>query len=451
MQKLANWIFFRQADLTHEERVFTDEWLIRNQMNNMIAVAKFCRWMIPIFVGLMFSTAELRKIWIELSVLITLSIISWAMTSIRSLTVPNIQALISVASVFIFVGSNTVLYQTFQLPFDPESTIVVTQTYIVSLIFNIRIFPYRSALILPWAGIQVAAAAFAFSSNPELKVPDLIAELVLVSGLAVGLYYSWMHRLHSEAILEYRARQILIDDETSKQKSLQMDIKAAEAKTENDRESGEKPLAHDLTLSLFQRRFSALGGDWGAYKTFADGTIVIVVADATGKGIQAALVIQALKTMWATIQDQQSLSPIPWLTSVNKVFFQLGHRRDHTMTLGLLVIEPKFLTYYSAGHVPAFAIKKGTSGVDAVETVVGRGTPLGLKEELNIEPVRLEIDVTEIAGLMLGTDGIFDRGVRTRKRDIVKLQQTFAASGEAALDDLPRHDDQLVVWLHKAA
>lgn len=451
MKKLAKWIFFHYDELSPEEQSFTKDWLIRNQTLHIIGVAKFCRWTIPAFIMVMMLAGNASKYWIIVSTLLVLSVISWLITTLRHLQIQHVQLLVTAASLTIFWGSTSVILQTFRRPFDLEASILITQTYIAALIFNIRIFPFRSAWIIPWTAFQTTVVALAFSTNPELKVPDLIAELVLVSGISVGLYYSWMHSLHSEAVLEFKARKILLEDEQARQKSLQQDLENAEASTRGGVVNGSLVLSYDLAISLFERRFSALGGDWGAYRTFPDGTLVIVVADATGKGIQAALVIQALKTMWAMIDDQHSFEPMLWLAMANKVFYQLGHRRDHTLTLGLVVIDQSSLTYYAAGHVPVFAIVKNENGDELVETIIGQGMPLGLEEELSLEPTKTQLNLANLKGLMLGTDGIFDRGVRTRKRDIIKLQQLFTANGEAALDNLPRQDDQLVVWLHTAA
>ncbi|MBM4252907.1 MAG: hypothetical protein FJ146_13120 [Deltaproteobacteria bacterium] len=451
MKKLVKWIFFRHTELSPEEQSFTKDWLIRDQTLYIIGVAKFCRWTIPIFILIMMLNGNASKYWIITATLLVLSVISWLITVLRHLQMHYVRLLVTVASLTIFMGSTSIIIQTFRRPFDLEASILVTQIYIAALIFNIRIFPYRSAWIIPWTAFQTTAAALAFSTNPDLKVPDLIAELILVSGISVGLYYAWMHRLHSEAVLEFKARMILLEDEHARQKSLQKDLENAEATTRGDVVNSSQVLSRDLAISLFERRFSALGGDWGAHRTFPDGKLVIVVADATGKGIQAALVIQALKTMWAMIDDQHSFDPMSWLAMANKVFYQLGHRRDHTLTLGLLVIDESSLTYFAAGHVPVFAIVKNENGDDVVETIVGQGIPLGLEEELSLEPTKIQLNLAKLKGLMLGTDGIFDRGVRTRKRDIIKLQQVFTANGAAALDTLPRHDDQLVVWLHAAA
>ncbi len=451
MRKLANWLTFKYEEISEEEQIFTNEWISKHQTMYMIAVARFCRWLFPIFASILFISKSTTDMNTEIFALILLTILAWMGTLIKSLSARQIQSLTAIACLILFFGSAVILQQTFSQQFDPSLTAVVTNTYIAAHIFSIRVFPYRSPLVILWAIVQFLVAVKLFSLNPELKIPDLIAELALIAAISVGLFYSWIHRLHSEAVLEFRARKILSEDEKSKQLALQRDIEAAERNAYGDGSTFKIKLARDLTVSMFQRRFSALGGDWATYKVFPDGKIVLIVADATGKGIQAALVIQALRTMWDTIQNQDTLSPIPWLNTVNKVFFQLGHRRDHTLTLGLLELDDKGITYYSAGHVPVFVIRKEKDGSEQVDTVVGRGSPLGLDEELSVEPVRHDFDLSELSGLMLGTDGVFDRGVRTRKRDIVKLQQVFTINGEAGLNDLPQHDDQLVVWLHSAA
>ena len=447
---VSDWLLFIDK-LPAAESAFTAEWQHHQQIDFILEVAKFCRWLFPLgMIGVTFR-GSLATVKYEFLALLALTVISWTLTLSSRLLVSYFKPLVSLASVVILSSSTLLAHNLFSDAYSIEEAVIVTQMYMGSLLFTIRIFPFRSPHIFTWAGVIVLAGVYAFGANSVVKLPDLVVVLTVISLIAVGFHYSWLHKLQQEASLEFTARQVIVEKEQSRAQALRSDIAKAGTAVDGLDVTTERVVAGRLKVSTYQRRYAALGGDWASCYTFKDGRGVVLVADATGKGVQAALVINALKAMWATAIQNDRLDPMSWLAGVNKVFYQLGHKQDHTLTLGLIVAEGDILTYYSAGHLPVFVVARDATEEGRVEFIHGRGMPLGIASELDIEPAASLTKVSEMAVAMLGTDGVFERGIRTRKREILRLKLDFERSGQQALESIPQHDDQLVVVMRPAA
>jgi serine phosphatase RsbU (regulator of sigma subunit) len=122
----------------------------------------------------------------------------------------------------------------------------------------------------------------------------------------------------------------------------------------------------------------AVGGDFYDFISFSDGKLGIVIGDATGKGVPAALVMATtcsiLRAIAASIPAGQSVSPGEFLRQSNEL---LCHQVPPGMfvTCLLAVLDPTTgeLRYANAGH----CLPCQQSGVDVCE-LRATGMPLGL-------------------------------------------------------------------------
>jgi serine phosphatase RsbU (regulator of sigma subunit) len=205
-----------------------------------------------------------------------------------------------------------------------------------------------------------------------------------------------------------------------------------------------------LTCSFYHRKVGMLGGDWGAAKQHADGNTYIVVVDATGKGVAAALVVHAVQALWAAEISQPSFDPEPWITSVNRTLLALGRKAPQTLSMGLLAIGGGILRYYSAGHVPLYVIES-VAGAHALRTLPSRGPMLGLSETIQLVVGEIDLREDGLRWILGGTDGIFTRETRFSRRRGMDLIKTFETQGPEALLDTATDDDKILFVLEKAA
>jgi sigma-B regulation protein RsbU (phosphoserine phosphatase) len=118
----------------------------------------------------------------------------------------------------------------------------------------------------------------------------------------------------------------------------------------------------------------AVGGDWYDFIPFADGRWGIVLADVSGKGTAAALLMAATRGVFRSLAEA-CCTPGEVLTRLNELLvndFPAG--KFVTMVYAVLDPETRSVVFANAGHLrPLFIDDAGEHFID-----VERGLPLGL-------------------------------------------------------------------------
>jgi len=118
----------------------------------------------------------------------------------------------------------------------------------------------------------------------------------------------------------------------------------------------------------------AVGGDWYDFIPFPNGRLGIVLADVSGKGTAAALLMSATRGMLRSLAEACS-SPGEVLTKLNRLLVN-DFPAGKFVTLVYAVLDPatRTLVFANAGHLqPLFIDQQGEHFLD-----VERGLPLGL-------------------------------------------------------------------------
>src|SRR5246500_5161646 len=118
----------------------------------------------------------------------------------------------------------------------------------------------------------------------------------------------------------------------------------------------------------------AVGGDWYDFISFPDGRWGIVLADVSGKGTAAALLMSATRGMLRSLAEA-CCTPGEVLIRLNELLvndFPAG--RFVTMVYGVLDPKARTLTFANAGHLRPLLIEEGNERFLDVD----RGLPLGL-------------------------------------------------------------------------
>ena len=116
-----------------------------------------------------------------------------------------------------------------------------------------------------------------------------------------------------------------------------------------------------------------VGGDFYDFLPFADGRLGIVIGDVTDKGVPAALVMMATRTMLRTAA-QEKASPAEVLVRVNDLLFaDIPAGMFATCFYALLDPKSGRLRYANAGHEPPFRQHVGSA-----TELWATGMPLGM-------------------------------------------------------------------------
>ena len=119
----------------------------------------------------------------------------------------------------------------------------------------------------------------------------------------------------------------------------------------------------------------AIGGDWYDFIDLHDGRWGLVLADVSGKGTAAALLMSATRAMLRSLAEN-SCTPSEVLTKLNKLLVEdFPSGRFVTMVYGVLDPAKGTLTYANAGHLPPLLFDG--AGARFLETEMG--LPLGIR------------------------------------------------------------------------
>jgi sigma-B regulation protein RsbU (phosphoserine phosphatase) len=142
-----------------------------------------------------------------------------------------------------------------------------------------------------------------------------------------------------------------------------------------------------------------VGGDFYDLSPLADGRVLFVLADVSGKGVSAALFMAMCRTL---LHEKLCtlLDPAQALNEVNDII-EANNPENMFVTLEAGIFDPTsgLLTYANAGHTPPIIVGTGYASPEA-------GIPLGIFEDAGI--VNETIRLAPGQGLLLYTDGATD-------------------------------------------
>jgi phosphoserine phosphatase RsbU/P len=223
------------------------------------------------------------------------------------------------------------------------------------------------------------------------------------------------------------------------------------------------PVVAGFDIAGWSQPADETGGDFFDFRGLADGSLVVTVADASGHGIGAALVVAECRALLrATLVEAVPLDQV--LAQVNSLLCDdLADGRFVTAFLGLLSGAAGRLDYVSAGHGPILFLERATGGFRELPV---QGIPLGLMPQFPYEPPG---SITFAPGDVLAvvTDGVFEwADTRGESFGIVRLQEQIRRHHalpaaeiirqvhQAVLDfvgDSPQPDDLTAVVIKRLA
>src|SRR5215207_7530023 len=165
----------------------------------------------------------------------------------------------------------------------------------------------------------------------------------------------------------------------------------------------EAPTLAGWHITPFYQPAREVGGDFYDFFELEDSRVGVVVGDATGKGIPAALVAEATSNMLrAVAQALGSASPGEVLARVNETLWaRIPSNMFVTCFYAILDPESASLSYANAGHDLPYLWHGGDA-----EELRARGMPLGLMPGMGYEEG--EISLREEDGVLFYSDGLVE-------------------------------------------
>jgi len=161
------------------------------------------------------------------------------------------------------------------------------------------------------------------------------------------------------------------------------------------------PIIEGLELAAFSRPSEIIGGDYFDFFKFRDGADGLVIADVSGHGVSAGILMSSLQTALRTMAPDTD-SPAEILERINRFYI---HNINFTtfITVFLARYDPDrlTLTYVNAGHNPPAVYRKGSADIDWLT----RTAPaIGLAEDFH--PRTEMVTFSKGDSLLLYTDGV---------------------------------------------
>lgn len=233
---------------------------------------------------------------------------------------------------------------------------------------------------------------------------------------------------------------------------------------ENERKGLELVQARDLQLSMLPKQqpslphidiawhmttASEVGGDYYDYNQADDGTLTVILGDATGHGLQAGIVVFATKSLFQNLTDDSSI--IDSLQIISRHLKDMNLQRLG-MAMVMLKLKDNLLKVSSAG-IPGLLIYHRAD--ERIEEVEIPGMPLGYTTQFAYEEREVQLHSGDVVLLM--SDGLIEQRnsdgemlgfTRTREffREVVDeppaiICQHMAQRGARWAENRPQEDD----------
>jgi serine phosphatase RsbU (regulator of sigma subunit) len=185
----------------------------------------------------------------------------------------------------------------------------------------------------------------------------------------------------------------------------------------------------------------AVGGDYYDFLDLGSNRVALVVADVSGKGIPAALLMANLQ---ANLRSQSAIlvQDLPRsLRSVNRMFYEsTGPSTYATLFLGIYDDATRRLCYANCGHNPPLLLRGET-----IERLAATGTVVGLFEEWDCAVAETTLAPGDI--LALYTDGVVE-GMNANQEEFgeAALVQTLRENRHM---DAPSHLEAIIATVEQ--
>ena len=223
----------------------------------------------------------------------------------------------------------------------------------------------------------------------------------------------------------------------------------------------EVPTLEGWQISPFYRPAREVGGDFYDFHFLSEGRVGLVVGDATGKGVPAALVMSTtLGMLQLAAGALDSSSPGEVLSRVNETLVaRIPSNMFVTCFYAVLDPENASLSYANAGHDPPYLQRRGEA-----EELRARGMPLGLMPGMDYKEKEIVLDAGEVA--LFYTDGLVEahnpKGEMfgfPRLRALIAEHAVEGSLGEFLLEELysfvgegwEQEDDITLLTLHRSS
>lgn len=294
---------------------------------------------------------------------------------------------------------------------------------------------------------RIDTSAIAASIHSILAVPLVSPTGVLGAVLVVNGEQSGLDRGQSEVLMTVaNLAAVALDNALLYGRAIESERISAEVQLASRIQQSllpeHPPEVRGARLDGWSIACNETGGDYYDFIDMGEGRTGIVVGDATGHGMGAALMMFIVRSiLHALLTKSRDLVDI--LSTMNTMV-ERDTKDDRFMTFffGVLDAGARRLVYASAGHDPAILYRPSTGRFLDLEST---GVPLGIVDEFDYPAVEVGLEPGDV--VVFGTDGVWETrnpegepyGIdRLRTLVVAAHREDVAAIGKQVRDDLTR-------------
>ncbi len=258
------------------------------------------------------------------------------------------------------------------------------------LFFSLQILTLLSVTVFGSIAVAITQPLFvAARATTSILIIAINATLAVVVGIGLHTYDS-MRRQIEDQFRELREKEVL-ERQLRTAREVQQQLLPRET-----------PRLEDLELHGRVVPARDVGGDYFDFLPVSPGRVGVVVADVSGKGVPAALLVAGIQASVRALSSAEA-SPSELQTRVNEILYRSsGSSRYATFLLGFYETASKTFCYSNAGHHPPIRVRDGQ--VAALEPV--SGFPIGMFEATTYDENHARLEPGDL--LAMYTDGLVE-------------------------------------------
>lgn len=187
----------------------------------------------------------------------------------------------------------------------------------------------------------------------------------------------------------------------------------------------ELPQLPHLDIAVYMKTATEVGGDYYDFHVHPDGTLTVILGDATGHGMMSGMMVSIMKSLFMSDRSNKELKPFFENASTAIKDMQLNHLM---MALSCVQIRSNKILTVNAGMPPLIIYRKNQQ---IIEEIAYHNLPLGAMKQVDYEVSELKIERGDT--LLMMTDGFAE--LKNQKEEIFGYRKARNTFEEVAMKD----------------
>lgn len=189
------------------------------------------------------------------------------------------------------------------------------------------------------------------------------------------------------------------------------------------------PLLPHLVIAVYMKTATEVGGDYYDFHVSMDGTLTVVIGDATGHGMKAGTMVTAAKSLFSSCAPNPDI--LYSFKEISRCLKEMNFSRL-SMCLSMLKIKGHQMQMASAGMPPVYIFRHETR---MVEEHLFEGLPLGVMENFSYKVQGSKLHPGDT--ILLSSDGLPElRNSNDELFGYERIRDIFAEIGANSPDEI---------------